>query len=286
MSTSIRGVTPARQVDSGHSRMLWKDCPWNDIGDTVRGTKFYEDFSGYPSWAAATDVTLVAGTAINALKYGTYFDTGDVISQASGEAFGGLSMVSAATDNNEMWQQPGGGTGGSFVFLDPAQGSQPHSIWFEARFKKASIADDRTSLFIGLGEEGMAVADTKANGTGIMVDKDFIGFNTLHDAGEILEFTYKKNGQTVVVPITSLATLVADTFISVGFHYAVSNLSAKKITVFVNNVENATGVTQDAIELDTFPDAEEMAPLWGCKNGDGTASTLTIPWIRAAIAEN
>lgn len=286
MSTSIRGATPARQVDSGPSRMLWKDCPWDDIGNSVRGAKFYEDFSDYPSWSTLTNPTIAAATPINPFKHATYFDTGDAINQAAGQVFGGLSMVSAATDKNEMWQQPGGGTGGSFVFIDPATGTQQHHVWFEARFKINSIGDDLVSLFIGLGEEAMAVANTKVDDTGAMADKDFIGFNTLNADGDLLEFTYKKNGQTVQVPIAVAATLVADTFISVGFHYLTSNRTAKKITVFVDNVENATGVTRTEIEAATFPDGEEMAPLWGHKNGAGTAGTLTIPWIRCAIAEN
>lgn len=286
MSTSIRGAMPLRQVDSGPSRLLWKDCPWDDIGNSVRGTKFYEDFSGYPSWAAATDPTLVAATAINPLKYATYYDTADVISQASDQVFGALAMVTAATDKNEVWQQPGGGSGGSFVLIDPATGTNPHDVWFEARFKISSIGDDLISLFIGLGEEGMAVANTKVDDTGVMADKDFIGFNTLNADGDLLEFTYKKNGQTVQVPIAIAATLVADTFITVGWHYLSNNPTAKRVTVFVDNVIQATGVTKANIEAVTFPDGEEMAPLWGHKNGAATAGTLTIPWIRCAIVEN
>jgi hypothetical protein len=286
MQGAIRGGQNLEFVDTGPSRRLWAECPWDDIGGTVRGVKFYEDFSGYPSWATLTNPTIAAASAINPFKHATYFDTADTIKQSASQPMGALEMVSAATDNNEAWQQPGGGAGGGFSFVAPATAT-PYDVWYEIRFKLLAVtANVSSSVFLGFGEEGMAVANTKVDDTMAMADKDFIGFNSLTASISTLSFTYKKNGTTVQVPLTA-ATLVADTFVTVGFHYRyAANPSARKICVFRNNVLNATGVTAAAIAASTFPDSEEMSPLWGHKNSSAAAATLTIAWIKAAMAQN
>jgi hypothetical protein len=134
---------------------------------------------------------------------------------------------------------------------------------FEARVRMSDLVGNR---FIGLGEEAFA-ADSAITDAGALVDKDWIGFFALEGAPTILKFGYKKSGQTVQVPIASgLQTLAVDTWYKMGFIYDPLAPTSERIKVFVDNVENITKVTGTNIAAATFPDGEEMSPVFGVKN--------------------
>jgi hypothetical protein len=277
---SIRGGQPLEFADTGPSRRLWAECPWDDIGQTVKGVKFYDDFANTPNLSAA------AATG----KYTCWEDSGTGTLVGSGvDEFGGLIMTGDAADNQEEAIQTGGGTGVLANFIDPAVAT-PHDVWFECRFQLSALVGN---CFFGLMQpfvlDGDAITDS-----GVLKDTGLVGFSTLEATPTILNFTYKKNGQTVQVPITTVHTMVAATAVSVGFHYRYNaNPSARKICVFKNNVLNATGVPfvpltstpTVGIQHATFPDGVMMALTAAIKNvTDITASTLH--WWKFAMVQN
>lgn len=292
MSTSIKAGVRVRETHERCQPALWQGCPWDDINQPggPKGVKFEEYFGNFPDLTGYGS----AGTAETELQYAYYFDTGCTMKQANA-SFGGAAFTQDGTDNDEMWVQAGGNAGASFVFNDPINGAagytDPFDVWYDCRFKVSSVVDDVVALFFGLGEPGMAVANTKVDDTGVMVDKDWIGFQTVHvnsgttGTNAVLKLSYKEQGSTVQHAIASLATLVADTEIAVGFTHKQTNPTSRRITAWKNNVRQATGISDANIQAATFPDGIPMAPLWGCKAGTGTTSILTPIYIRAAMVK-
>jgi hypothetical protein len=259
------------QVDTGPSRLLWKDCPWDDIGGSVEGVKLYDDFINVPSMST----TAVTG------KYACFADTGGTIVGSGVDNLGGVILTVDADDNQACEIQTGGATGVAANFIDPATGTQPFSIWMECSFQLSVLVGN---CFFGLMEPFTPAGDHITD-AGALADKGLVGFSTLEATPTILNFTFKKAGQTVQVPITTVHTMVAATRVNVGFHYLSINPTAKKITAFKNNVVQATGVTKAQIEAATFPDNVRMAVTAAIKNvTDITAATLH--WWKFAMVKH
>lgn len=215
MSTTIRGATNTGQVDGVWSRLLWKDCPWNDIGNSVDGSKWSDNFENLP--------TSVVNTSNISQLYRTWVDTGGTLLQSTTDPLGGALLTLDTTTNDAASIQ----TGNMFNFIDPATGTQPYDVWFEASFSIGTITD---AFFVGAmayAAPATAALITDAGVFGGTGDVGFVGFGAAESAPTLLTFTYKINGQTVQVPITSMATMVAGTEVAVGFHYLSSNPTAK-----------------------------------------------------------
>src|SRR3990172_2705386 len=223
MSTSIRGATNTGQADQNWSRLLWKDCPWKDIGDTVEGVKFEDNFEDFETIAVA---------ATHTGRYNGWVDTGGTIVQSTTDPLGGVIFTVDADDNQEATIQTPGALAN---FIDPATGTMPFDVWFEVQYELSAVVGNS---FLGF-MESFAPAGDHITDAGALADKGLIGFSTLEATPTILNFTYKKAGQTVQVPITTVHTMVAATKIAVGFHYLSNNPTAKRITVFKNNVIQA-----------------------------------------------
>lgn len=209
--------------------------------------------------------------------YGYYVDTATSacsISQMATVSGGAINIALGATDNHEAWLTSGGNTGVLGAISDTA-GSDKLTI-FEARILVGQITDVY-NLFVGLSEEGLAAANTAADSGGAMASKDFIGFNVSESAGETLNFVYRKAGQSLVTPIAGVQTLAASTWYKVGFIYDPEAEPAKKIKVYVDNVEQSTYVTATNIAAATFPDGEELAFLIGGKN-NASAANFACDW--------
>lgn len=259
---------------TGPSQAVWGDCPIDDLkNDMAVGYIIEDDFVNTPQMISDQDVA----------KYASYIDTGVTIKQAA-LAGGVLAIAGNDADNDEGSIQAGGNSGAPFVISDTAGSDK--KLWFEARLKLASVTDDNTAFFVGLGEEGLAAADTLVDDTAALASKDMIGFNTLCADGDALLFSYRKAGQAVqtVALDTSSAVLTADTYVKVGFVYDPKEVTAKRIKLYVNGVEQSTYVTGANIAAATFPDGEELAPLLATKNGDAgtTAHEVYMDFWRTA----
>lgn len=236
------------------------------------GYLIHDDFRSFGiGTAVAANVGYYVGQAGS---YYSFEDTGNnAIAQLATERTGAVRLSVDADDDSETWLQLGNATSVASVISDTA--GDDKLLIFEARFRPGDVVGNR---FIGLGEEGFA-ANSAITDAGAMVDKDWIGFFALQDAPTTLKFGYKKAGQTVQNVITSgLATLAANTWYKVGFVYDPAAVASKRIRVFVDNVEAGTYVTAANIAASTFPDGEELAPVFGVKNVTDTM-TMDIDWF-------
>ena len=270
------GVTPHKGQSGGRgmSPRIWSKVngaamspdgasPGYGIGD--------EFLSFGPSRAVAGNVGYYASEAG---LYKTYEDTGNAVAQIPTAVGGVITLTTTGADNQENWMQSCAGAGVLGVISNTAGADK--LLLFEARVKISAIAANVGGFFVGLGEEGMAVADTLTD-AGAMVSKDFIGFFCSQDDPDCLTFVYRKAGQVMVTKIAALQALVADTYYKVGFVYDPKADAAKRIAVFIDNVEQSTYVTATNIATATFPDAEELAFVAGHKSA-GDVSVLTIDW--------
>lgn len=260
----------------GPSGRIWNSCPLEggSLARGVDGILFSDDFINAPvlSTSAATGL------------YASYADTGVTITQTA-KKNGELALVQDGTDNDEAWIQAGGNTGAPFVISE----SLMYEVWLEARFKLSTVADDVAAIFIGFAEEGLAAANSKVDNTGVMADKDLLGFNSVHVNGgtagtnALLNVTYNKASGTMTNAIANVQTMVADTYYKVGLHYNPWAPTSKRLAFFVDGVEQSTYLTSAQLAAAIFPAGEEMHLLAGSKAGAGTASTLTLDWWQAAM---
>ena len=205
--------------------------------------------------------------------YISYEDTGDAIAQIATDRNGAVTFTSAATDNNESWLQPGDTASVMGLISDTA--GDDKMLAFECRVKLGQLAE--TAGFWGLSEEGLAAADTLVDDTGALASKDFIGFHVAaHATAPEIDFVYRKAGQTAQVLIDALKVVVADTYYNLGFIYDPKADTTKRITIYLDNAEQTTYVTGTQIAAATFPDGEELQPLFGQKVGAAAAKTTTL----------
>ena len=208
-----------------------------------------------------------------ACQYRSYEDTGDAIAQIATDRNGAVTFTTAATDNNESWLQPGAAASVMGLISDTA--GDDKLLAFECRFKIGVLAE--TALAIGLSEEGLAAADSLVDNTGALASKDFIGFHIpAHASVATLSAVYRKAGQTMQQNIATFKTMVADTYYNMGFVYDPKAIASKRVTWYLDNAEQTTYVTATQIAAATFPDGEELCPLFGLKTGESSAKTLTV----------
>lgn len=207
--------------------------------------------------------------------YTSYIDGGGTLLGLADEKGGVLALTTDGTDEDEIWISSGDGTQQLGQISDTA--ADAHLTAFEARFKINTITDSQMSLFMGLASPGLAAHDTVTDATGAFAGGACIGFRTLLD-GNSIDFVYKAAGQTLVAKIAGVKVPVADTFMKLGFIYDPEATAAKRIKVYVDNVEQSTYVTATNIDTVTFPDAEALAFLAGYKNTTAAAGEMAIDW--------
>jgi hypothetical protein len=214
-------------------------------------------------------------------QYLSYEDTGDTIAQIETDRNGAIKFTTAATDNNEDWLQPGDTKSVSAIVSSTA--ADKKLLAFECRFKIGQLAE--TAVFIGLSEEGLAGANTLVDDTGALASKDMIGFHIpTHASVATCSFVFRKAGQTAVTLISGLKTMVADTYYNMGFVFDPLADNSKRLIVYLDNAEQSTYGTNTQLTAATFPDGEELQPLFGFKTGEAGAKTLTIDsWALAQL---
>jgi hypothetical protein len=173
-----------------------------------------------------------------------------------------------------------GQAGAMVKFVNPAVAA-PFDVYFEARFSLGAVVGN---CFVGLMEYVTPAGDHITD-SGVLIDKDFIGFSTLEATPTILNFTYKEEGSTVQVPIVNLETLAADEVVQVGFAYRPSvHPSSRWVSVYENNVMAATGITKANCQAATFPLAALLCPTIAVKNVTDITS-LRVEWIAAGMIQ-
>ncbi len=261
------------QNTDGPSYDLWYDCPILGIlEDPGKGYGFFDDFVACP------DLSAGAGDAMG--RYVAYGTTGVTIKGQAGVAGGVAEVAGNDADNDESvltLNSP------AFVVSDTA--ADARELWFEARVKKASIADNACALFVGLAWD---------HGDGVPVNKtlcltandanlgafSYLGFHVDQANGDAVDFVYQAEGGAQTVLIAGVHVPVADTFVKLGFRYVPKALDGQKIQIYVDNVKQATFGTATQIAAATFPDAEPMAPTWAVKVGAAAESKAQMDWWR------
>ncbi len=271
----------SERTDRWFSPNIWGDCPIEAIKNgTVIGRFFQDDFTGP---CPNTDAGLYEGAGESCgLGYLFYGDT-DVLIKAQAAVEEGVVQASTMdTTQDESVMSTGSP---SFIVSDTA--SDAKKLWFEARVKKSTIANQAQAMFIGLGWDhgsGVSVAKTLCltDTAGALGAFSFIGFHVDQADGDAIDFTYKAEGQSAVVVKAGVEVPEATVFMKLGFVYDPNAPAAKQIKIFVNNVEQTTYVTATQIAVATFPDAEPMAMVWCAKTGSGATGTAEMDWWRGA----
>lgn len=196
-----------------------------------------------------------------------------------------LYGVSGVTDNDIQTLCWGGQLAapyGSFPFnVIPKMSGD---LVFECRIKTSSIAASIGDVFVGLaGEAGVNVptavlpildADTMG------ATYSSIGFARLSTNTSNVRFVYNRNGGTMG-DIAAVATLVADTYIKLGFRW---DSRTQIVTPYIDGEPVAAAKrTTKAIAAATPWPTGYMAPVICNKQIDGTTlSTTTMDWWACA----
>ena len=158
---------------------------------------------------------------------------------------GGLLITNDAADDDRDFYQTA-----QLVKYDSTK-----RLFFKARFK---ISDATQSDFVF----GLQITDTTplAVSNGIWFQKD--------DGDANIDFHVA--AASVQTDVTALATVTADTFVTLAFYY---DPSAAKIVYFVNDVAVGSAAITNA------PSSQELAISFGLQNGEAVAKTMTVDYI-------
>ena len=178
--------------------------------------------------------------------------------QALANGDGGLLLLTnAGADNDNIQLQK---LGESFLLTAGKR------AFFKAKFK---VSDATQSDFL----IGLCVTDTTLQGSidgagvtdGIFFSKD--------DGDALLDVQCQKNATTGQTRVAGVATVVADTFLSVALAYD----GVSELKYYVNDVQLGTLTATSAFLPDTT-----LTPSIAIQNGEAVAKTMTIDYFFAS----
>ena len=268
----------------GLSGSLWKGF------NPPEGGIFGLTPSGNPAFGIFDDFLMKASTTL----YDGYFTlgtgTGSVTriasdynpSTAATLATTGLGIVQllATADNDEAVMAFGNALDAPFHL------GRGRDLAFECRLNSENVAADDFCLFVGLAELG-AQATVKINDANqdLVNEFDLLGFQHLMTDSTAINGLYQVGGQTAGTSVTNtglaaLHTLVADTYVKLGFRY---NASTGTLHFFVNGVED-TGARLRIRNLTagTFPDDNFMTPMIMLGTDQANDSIVNLDWWACA----
>lgn len=265
---------PSIAGDTGRapSPAIWGDCPrLGLIEGSVCGVYLFDDFASFANHVSDQDTQ----------QYSSYIDTGVTIKQLAGVEYGQIEIAGNDADNDEGVLSDYG------PVFNIQDAKAKKKLWFEARWKKASVADNALATFLGLAYDhgnGVPVSKTLCltDDDGALGAFSFIGFHVDQANGGALDFVYKADGQSAVVKIAGVQALAADTWYKLGFMYDPTFPAEKRIKIFVDGVEQTTYVTETNLAAATFPDNEGLARVWAAKVGAAAEVKSQLDWWGAA----
>lgn len=240
---------------------FWSDCPHLAYPDVSLSFSYFEDFIGQTTLPVAT------GSA------GGWNATGDAtydVKAAAGSIGGQIQLTPETGSNNEVYFALG--TLATETYIEYVKSSSDKS-WVEFRIAYTSITN-AASIFIGLAEEGAAVADFIHDDGNDFADKDLVGFVIWEGDPNAIDCTHQKSGG-VLVDAGLSGVPVAGTFLTLGLYFD----GVETVTWY----HNGTAVQTADLDTTTFPTGEELSPIIAIKNG-ATDGTIEIDWIKI-IAE-
>ena len=193
--------------------------------------------------------------------------------------------VAGVVDNDQISLQWGGHEltpFGSFPFsVIP---NMSNDLAFECRLKVNTISDNIGDIFIGLaGAAGVAPAAVSVPITQtpdtLATTVSLLGFHKLAGVGDKFDFVYERASGTTASK-TDVATLVADTYIKLGFRYSSQR---KTVSLFVDGAEVTSKRVAASITGATPWPNDYMAPMIATMQVDGTTGmTPTVDWWACA----
>ena len=260
-----------KNSDRGPSPIIWSDLP-RDIQDPNVGFELFDDFTNFSKHISDQDTQ----------QYASYIDTGVTLTQLAGVVGGQVQVAGNDADNDEGILC----THGPLAQVSDTAGDD-RKLWFEARIKKASVANNGVSFFVGLAfDHGssapLSAVEALVDNTGALGAFSYLGFHVDAADGDALNFVYKAEGQAQTDAIAGVQALAADTFYKVGFAFDPKAETAKRIMVYVDGTEQTTYVTGTNIAAATFPDAEPLGLCLATKVGAAAEVLVTMDWWRVA----
>jgi hypothetical protein len=247
------------------SSAIWdRFNPLEFVQDPSMGFYHHESFNMFP--APLTNTTLSIGNWRSFLSDGATIVDSGIANQAG--------ILVTGIDDNEA------ATLSQLIAGVRITHNSKREVAYETRVKFSTIADTKTGAFFGLFEPLEPTATSHIADAGTMVDKNFIGFHRLETDGDKIDIIYKADGQTQQ-SFTDAQTLVADTFVKLGFYFD----GRATLRFYLNGVEYETArLDKDDLTAATFPDDVNLAPaLVLTKNAAGsTPGTTTMHWSRFA----
>ncbi len=193
--------------------------------------------------------------------------------------------TSGVADNDQISLQWGGHEltpFGSFPFsVIPGMSKD---LAFECRLKVNTIADNIGDIFIGLaGAAGVAPAAVSVPITQtadtLATTLSLLGFHKQSGDGDKVDLAYERASGTVARK-ADVGTLVADTYIKLGFRYSGRN---KTVSIFVDGEEVTSSRVTPAVTGATPWPNDYMAPIIATMQVDGTTGmTPTVDWWACA----
>jgi hypothetical protein len=240
------------------SKKLWQGCPAAQIEAmrSINGWGFFEDFTKFSTADIAT-------TEVHNGFY-WFLDAGSTVTD--GDEVGGSIVLTEATSNESVGMQ-------QQVAPFQIDTTNAYPLWFECRFKTSSIADDTGSIVAGLMHNTAISEVIPVTAGGIISDNDFVGWHCLESDGDAASTSYK-NGAATLGTTTGQATLVANTYIKLGFHF-----DGTQLVWYVDGEPLTTGVlTSTTLELAAFPNDARLGVVFLVASGT-SARTAEIDWI-------
>ena len=280
MST-VRFGPPAAVVPRMPSPIIWNDCPIGRMdADPAVGKHLFDDFhsgvigsstivKGQPNgWTAFIESNTASDCEVQADDEGVLFLQSDGTDADVYALTGGENLVGA-------WKTP-----------TPGQGDIK-KLWFEARVKVVTITDSDQGCFVGLSQPGEAKdagGGMTAGGAG-MSSIDHIGFAQLSGDCDDFIIAYEEAGAGTAQTSTGVITLVADTWVRVGFK-VVTKGQGTYVQFYADGVYlgAATDINLTVANAN-FPGATDMDILISTvtESGGANADGIYIDWVRAAV---
>jgi hypothetical protein len=263
------------RTDRDYSPNIWSDCLFTAILEgTVNGVIFDDDFTKFPKSAATTEG--------NWGDYAQFSSTGGTLTADTGQG-GGVVMGSDGDDE-------GASIRSLATPFKIARGLK--KLWFEAVFKKSTIADTKHEFFVGLMQDVALTATMPITATaGTLADTNLVGFyfDGTSGNGAVGSTTYKADGVTAVVVGTDEVTgLAADTYVKVGFTFdpdpdpfvadpARTTGNKNLLTFYQNNLRLASYKLIPSAAGTDFPNDIGLGPVAAVLNATGsTPGTVTL----------
>jgi len=268
LNTQFDAAFPPAGANTGRgpSTGLWSTCPVIDyMLDPTKGMVYFNDLHGVHALANNQTRTYLAG-GVSGFTGAT---GGSTISNIADDPNGVLKLATTS-DNESVGIQALGAldTAGQFVLTSGKKS------WFEARIKVKNITDAKFGLFCGFAEEGLLAEDGVLDNDDALPNKDYIGFLRVAADGDKLDTVHRKASGAAVVVKADAVTVVADTYIKIGFY-----CNGTTVTFYANGAALADTC---ALATATVPTGEEMAFYFVLNAAHGDDCDAHIDWVRVA----